>query len=46
MLLARRQPLDAERARELLWRALDTARELGMTTFADRAEAQLAATAS
>jgi eukaryotic-like serine/threonine-protein kinase len=46
MLLARRRPLDAERARELLWRALDTARELGMTTFADRAEAQLAATAS
>jgi tetratricopeptide (TPR) repeat protein len=46
MLLARRQALDAERARELLWRALGTARELGMTTLAERAEAQLAATAS
>jgi eukaryotic-like serine/threonine-protein kinase len=45
MLLARREARDAERARELLRRALGTARELGMTTLAERAEAQLAATA-
>jgi eukaryotic-like serine/threonine-protein kinase len=46
MLLARRQARDAERARDLLRRALGTARELGMTTLAERTEAQLATTAS
>jgi tetratricopeptide (TPR) repeat protein len=46
MLLARRQAGDAERARGLLRRAVGTARELGMTTLAEQAEAQLATTAS
>jgi hypothetical protein len=46
MLLTRHLSLDAERARELLWRALATARDLGMTTLAERAEAQLADTAA
>jgi eukaryotic-like serine/threonine-protein kinase len=46
MLLARRGTGDAERARHLLRRALGATRELGMTTLAERAEAQLAATAS
>jgi tetratricopeptide (TPR) repeat protein len=45
-LLARHRPGDAERARELLQRALATARNLGMTTLAERAQAQLAETAS
>jgi eukaryotic-like serine/threonine-protein kinase len=46
MLLAWHRPGDAERARELLHRALTTARNLGMMTLAERAEAQLAGTAS
>jgi tetratricopeptide (TPR) repeat protein len=46
MLLARHQTGDAERARDLLRRALGTARGLCMTPLAERAEAQLAATAS
>jgi hypothetical protein len=46
MLLARHRPGDAERARDLLQRALATARNLGMTTLAERAQAQLAGAAS
>jgi hypothetical protein len=46
LLAARRQAGDAERARDLLQRALDAAAELGMTTLLKRAQAQLAATAS
>jgi hypothetical protein len=46
MLLARHRPDDAERARDLLQRALAAARNLGMTTLAERAQAQLAGTAS
>jgi EAL domain-containing protein (putative c-di-GMP-specific phosphodiesterase class I) len=46
MLLARRHAGDAERARELLRRALATARELGMTPLAERVESELTAAAS
>jgi tetratricopeptide (TPR) repeat protein len=42
MLLARHGPQDVDRARTLLARALDTARELGMSVVAGRIEAQLA----
>jgi tetratricopeptide (TPR) repeat protein len=45
-LLARHRPGDAEKARDLLQLALGTARELGMTTLAERAGTQLAGTAS
>jgi tetratricopeptide (TPR) repeat protein len=41
MLLTRRQPGDAERARELLGRALTTARELGLANVERRAVALL-----
>ena len=46
MLLARHQPGDAERARDVMRRAYATARSLGMTTLTKRVEAQLTATAS
>ena len=46
MLLARHQPGDAERARDVMHRAYATARSLGMTTLTKRVEAQLTATAS
>jgi hypothetical protein len=42
MLLARRAPRDAERTRELLGQALDTARELGLGNVERRAAALLA----
>jgi hypothetical protein len=44
MLSARGAKGDAPRAHELLQDALATARDLGMTTLAERAAAQLAAT--
>jgi hypothetical protein len=37
MLLTRREPGDAERARELLGRSLETARELGLANVERRA---------
>jgi len=43
MLLARGEPGDAARARDLLQRGLQTARSLGMTTLADRTEERLEA---
>jgi tetratricopeptide (TPR) repeat protein len=46
MLLARREPGDAEQARELLQRALHTALDLRMTTLAERTKIHLAAAAS
>jgi tetratricopeptide (TPR) repeat protein len=42
MLLERGQTGDAERARDLLQRARGTARKLGMTTLAERADNQIA----
>jgi tetratricopeptide (TPR) repeat protein len=44
MLLARHEARDTERARQLLQSALQTAGDLGMTTLAERAKVQLAAT--
>jgi tetratricopeptide (TPR) repeat protein len=41
MLLGRRQTGDAERARDLLHSGLDAARDLGMTTLAERARARI-----
>jgi tetratricopeptide (TPR) repeat protein len=46
MLLARRPKGDRERAHELVQAALATARDLGMTTLAERAAAELAATSA
>jgi tetratricopeptide (TPR) repeat protein len=46
MLRARGQPGDAERVRDLLRHALNTAQDLGMATLAERARTQLAGTAS
>ncbi|HET6867134.1 MAG TPA: AAA family ATPase [Solirubrobacteraceae bacterium] len=46
MLVARRCQGDTERAHDLLEKALATARGLGMTTLAERAATQLAATSS
>jgi hypothetical protein len=42
MLLARRQPADAERARELLGQAMATARELGLAKIEREAAGLLA----